>query len=241
MKKLVLILMVVAITASSCQYMMGKKVNGNGNIKTQEHSVSSFKNVQVSGAVDLYVSQGDIKPVKIETDENLQQYIEVSQEGNRVIIKFKDGFNLRPSDKIKAYVSAPLYNTIDVSGASNINGQTKIVNAENMTLQVSGAGDINMEINAPAINAEVSGAGAVNLKGETKTFDLNLTGAGKAHCYELLSENTKVDISGAGDADVYASIKLDAQVSGAGNVTYKGGATNVAQQVSGAGSVKKVD
>jgi hypothetical protein len=97
-----------------------------------------------------------------------------------------------------------------------------------------------MDVNAPAISAEVSGAGAVNLKGETKTFDLTLTGAGKAHCYELLSENTKVDISGAGDADVYASVKLNAEVSGAGSVTYKGGGTSNSH-VSGAGSVKKVD
>jgi len=241
MKKLLLILMVVTVIAPSCQYITGKKIKGNGNINSQEHSVSAFKNVQVSGAVDLYVSQGDTKPVKIETDENLQQYIEVRQEGDRIVIKFRDGVNLRPSGKIKAYISSPLYNTIDVSGASNINGQTKIVNTEKMKLQVSGAGDINMDINAPVISVEVSGAGAVNLKGETKTFDLNLTGAGKAHCYELLSENTRVDISGVGDADVYASVKLDAQVSGAGSVTYKGGATNVAQQVSGAGSVKKAD
>jgi hypothetical protein len=241
MRKLLLILMVVSITAPSCQYMMGRKIKGNGNISTQEHSVTSFKNVQVSGAIDLYVSQGDQKPVKIETDENLQQYIKVEQQGDKIIIKFREGVNLRPTDKIKAYVTSPLYNTIDVSGASNILSQTKIVNTENMTLEVSGAGDINMDINAPAISAEISGAGAVNLKGETKTFDLTLTGAGKAHCYDMLSENTKVDISGAGDADVYASVKLDAQVSGAGSVTYKGGATNVAQQVSGAGSVKKVD
>jgi len=31
-----------------------------------------------------------------------------------------------------------------------------------------------------------------------------------------------VDISGAGTAEVYASVKLDAQVSGAGDVNYKG-------------------
>jgi Putative auto-transporter adhesin, head GIN domain len=241
MKKLLVILIVTAITAPSCQYMMGKRINGNGNIKTQEHNVSAFKNVEVSGAVDLYVSQGDTKPVKIETDENLQQYIEVEQDGDRIVIKFKGDVNLRPTHKIKAYVSSPLYNTIDVSGASNITGETKIVNTENIKLELSGAGDINMDINAPAISAEVSGAGTVNLKGQTKSFDLDLTGAGKAHCYELLSENTKVDISGAGNADVYASVKLDADISGAGGVNYKGGATNVAQQVSGAGSIKKVD
>jgi hypothetical protein len=49
-----------------------------------------------------------------------------------------------------------------------------------------------------------------------------------------------VAISGAGSAEVYASVKLDATVSGAGNVNYKGNASEVNQHVSGAGSVKKV-
>ncbi len=240
MKKL-LFVAIVAVAASSCNYMWGKKVKGNGTKKSAERSVSTFKNVDVSGAIELYVAQGETRPVKIETDENLLQYIDVDQEGDRIIIKSREGFNLRPSKKIKVYVTSPVYNNIDVSGASNITGVAKIVNTENLRLDVSGAGDINMEVNAPAINADISGAGAVNLKGETKTFELTLTGAGKAHCYDLLSETTKVDISGAGDADVFASVKLDAQVSGAGNVTYKGGATNVTQQVSGAGSVKKVE
>lgn len=241
MKKILLLAAIIVVTTSSCRYMWGKKVKGNGSISSTERSVSSFKNVDVSGAIELYVAQGDTKPVKIETDENLLQYIEVEQEGNRIIIKSRDGYNLRPTNKIKVYVTSPVYNDIDVSGASNINGAGRITNTEAMKMDVSGAGDINMEINAPSISADISGAGAVNLKGETKTFDLTLTGAGKAHCYELLSETTKVDISGAGDADVFASVKLDAQVSGAGSVTYKGGATNVAQQVSGAGSVKKVE
>jgi Putative auto-transporter adhesin, head GIN domain len=54
-------------------------------------------------------------------------------------------------------------------------------------------------------------------------------------------ENTKVDISGAGSAQVFASVKLDAEVSGAGSVTYKGNAVNVSQHVSGVGSVNKVN
>lgn len=241
MKKLVFLLAIVAIAAPSCGYMFGKRVKGNGNIKTTERTVSSFKNVEVSGAIDLYVAQGDTKPVKIETDENLLQYIEVEQQGDRIVIKSKPGLNLRPTSKIKVYVTSPVYRDIDVSGASNINGVSKITNAEDLKLDVSGAGDINMEIDAPAVSADISGAGAVNLKGQTKSFELTLTGAGKAHCYELLSENTKVDISGAGDADVFASVKLDAEVSGAGSVSYKGGATHVNQQVSGAGSVKKIE
>lgn len=241
MKKLLFFLLVVSSLATSCGGIFGRRVSGNGNIKSEERSVSSFKNVEVSGAIDLYVRQGESAPVKIETDENLMQYIVLTQEGNKIVIHSKEGVNLHPSGKIKVYVTAPLYNEIEVSGASNIIGQNKISNAEDIKMEVSGAGDINMELNAPAVSAAVSGAGTVNLKGETKKFDLELSGASKAHCYELLSENTKVDITGAGDADVYASSKLDAEVSGAGNVSYKGGAATVNQQVSGAGSVKKVN
>ncbi len=241
MKKLLVGCTALVFISSSCMFMGGKRVNGNGDIKSLDHAVTAFKNVQVSGNIDLYVSQGATKPVTLEADENLLQYIDVEQQGDQVTIKIRDGFRLRPSGNIKAYVTSTLYNNIDVSGASNIKSQAKIANAEKMSLQVSGAGNIDMDITAPAIAVQVSGAGDVNLKGETKTFDLNLSGAGNAHCFDLLSENTKIGISGFGNADVYASEKLDAQVSGAGDVLYKGGATNIVQQVSGAGSVKKAD
>jgi hypothetical protein len=98
-----------------------------------------------------------------------------------------------------------------------------------------------MEVEAPKVTADISGSGTIDLKGQTKDFDLGLSGAAKARCFDMMAENTEVDISGAGSADVYASVKLDADVSGAGSVKYRGGAAQVNQHVSGAGSVKKAD
>jgi len=227
------------IAVGSCRNFMGKRVRGNGNIRTEERPVTNFKQVEVGGAAKVKVSQGDKPSVKIETDDNLLQYIEVFQEGDKVYIKEKSGFNLRPSGDINVYVMSPVYNRISASGACDIIGQTKISNPEDLSLHVSGAGDIKMEVDAPTLSAEVSGSGNIDLKGQTKNVDLELTGAGHAHCYDLLAENTKVNISGAGSAEVYASVKLDANVSGAGNVSYKGNASDVNQHVSGAGSVKK--
>jgi hypothetical protein len=220
---------------------MGKRIHGDGNIKTEDRNVSSFKNVDVSGAAKVYVSQGDKPAVKIEGDENLLQYMEVEQEGDRIIIREKPGFNLIPTGDLRVYVTAPVYNKIDASGACDIIGQTKISNSEDMEMHVSGAGDIKMEVDAPRLRSEVSGSGSIYLKGQTKDVDLDLTGAGHAYCYDLLAENTKIEISGAGSAEVYASVKLDANVSGAGSVSYKGNATEVNQHVSGAGSVHKAD
>jgi len=220
---------------------MGKRVHGNGNIKTEDRQVSEFKNVEVGGAAKVLVSQGDHSSVKIETDENLLQYIEVSQTGDKVEIHERHGYNLKPTRDIRVYVTAPVFRSIDASGACDIIGQSKITNPESLEMHVSGAGDIKMEIDAPQLSAEVTGSGSIYLKGQTKDVSLDLTGAGHAYCFDLLAENTKVDISGAGSAEVYASVKLDAQVSGAGNVKYKGNASNVSQNVSGAGSVKKAD
>lgn len=239
--KWILLALPLLLVFGSCRHFMGKRIRGNGTIRTEERPVKSFKQVEVGGAAKVMVSQGDQPSVKVEADDNLLQYIEVFQEGDKVYVRTKKGFNLQPSGDINIYVTSSVYSKISASGACDIIGQNKITNPEDLRLEVSGAGDIKMEVDAPKLSAEVSGAGSVRLKGQTKEVDLDLTGASHAYCYDLLSENTTVEISGAGSAEVYASVKLDATVSGAGNVNYKGNASDVNQHVSGAGSVKKVN
>jgi hypothetical protein len=241
MNKFGWIALALTVSLGSCRHFMGKRIHGNGNIKTEDRSVSSFKNVDVSGAAKVMVSQGDQHSVKVEGDENLLQYIEVEQEGDKIRIKERPGFNLQPSGDIRVYVTAPVFNNIDASGASDIIGQTKISNPEEMKMHISGAGNIKMELDAPRLTFRMSGAGSIYIKGQTKELELEMSGAGSAHFYDLLSENTRVSLSGVGSAEVYASVKLDASVSGVGSIDYKGNATDVNQHVSGVGSVHKAD
>lgn len=233
--------LLLTLATTSCYYLGGKRVHGNGHITTQERSVGSFDEVDVSGAVELYVSGGESGPVKVETDENLQEYVEVEQHGNSLEVRTRRGYNLRPTQKVIVRVSSPNYTKLSVSGASNIIGQDKIHGNDRLEMSVSGAGDIRADVDAPKFEAGVSGSGDINLRGNVRDFELRISGAGDAKCYDMLAENTIVHISGAGSAEVYASVSLDAHVSGAGSVSYKGGAAKVSQQVSGAGSVKKVE
>jgi Putative auto-transporter adhesin, head GIN domain len=239
MKKLFFLAFISFATMSSCRFL-GKRIHGNGNMQTIERSVSHFSEVEASGNIKLFVSQGDLKPVKIEGDENILSYIEVIQEGDRIKIETKPGIILIPSGDLNVYVTSPTYKSIEVSGSSDIIGQNKITSSEELNLEASGAGDIQMEVDAPKITSGISGSGSIKLNGQTKDLDIDLSGAGHAYCYDLLTENTKVQISGAGSAQVYASVKLQADVSGAGNISYKGNAS-VSQEISGAGSVNKVE
>jgi len=241
MKKLLLALAIIAVAGSSCRYGFGKRVSGNGTIQSEEHTVTSFKNVLVSDGMDVSLLQGEVKPVKIETDDNLLQYVEVIQQGDDLVIREKKGYDLDPSNKIKVYVTTPVYHRVHLSGAGTIESEGKIMNPDEMEIHVSGAGAVKMDLKAPAVKATLSGAGSIALQGDTKDIDISLSGAGSAHCFGLLAENAKVSISGVGNADVYASVSMEAHVSGIGSVKYKGGASNVSQHVSGTGSVSKAD
>lgn len=241
MARMLFFFAILTLTISSCYYIGGKRVKGNGNIETVEKDVSSFDEVEVHGSIDLYVTQGDHKAVKLEGDENLLKYLEVKQEGNRISVGPKRGYNLRPTHKLKVYLSSPSYTRLDVSGACNIISENKLTGNRPLELEVSGSGDIKVQVDAPKVSAGISGSGSVEMSGETRDFEVRLSGAGKARCYDMKAENTTVDISGAGSAEVYASVNLDAEVSGAGSIKYKGNASNVKQQVSGAGSVKKAE
>ncbi|HLK31155.1 MAG TPA: head GIN domain-containing protein [Puia sp.] len=239
MRKYLLFVAALPIVLGSCRHFMGRRVHGNGNIKTEEHSVSGFTKLHVSSTIDVYVSQGDFKPIKIEGDENLLSYIEIEQNGDELVIKNKEHVNLESNGDLKIYVTAPVFRKIEVSGAGNIEGQTKITGSDDLELGMSGAGNIRMEVDVPKLSADVSGVGSMYLKGQTKDVDITISGAGSAHCYDLLAENTNVQLSGVGSAEVYASVKIDAQASGVGSIHYKGNPTNVNQHVSGVGSVEK--
>ena len=229
-----------ATIVTSCNFVNGKRIRGNGNIKTESRTSGMFTSVDVSGNIDLYVKQDSAHSIRVEADENLMEYIVIKTEGDKLVIESKDGYNLSGSRDIKVYVSSPLFRRLEASGACDIFGENKITSAEMIDIDLSGASDVKLELKAPKVKAELSGAGSIELKGETKDFSVSGSGSTDIKCMELMAENVDVHITGAGDAEVYASVKLDVSVSGAGNVRYKGNAV-VNKSISGAGSVKKVE
>lgn len=240
MKRIFILSVFSLIIFSSCRQIFGKRIRGNGHIKTETRTAGSFSNIDVSGAFDVYVRQDSVSSIKVEADENLMEYIEVKAEGNTLNIRPKDNARLKPSKKIKVYVSNPSYKRFEASGACEIISEGNISSPDAITVDLSGSCDVNIDLKTPKVTAELSGSGTITMKGETKEFSVNGSGSTDIKCFDLLSENTTVEISGAGDAQVFASVKLDVHVSGAADVKYKGNAT-VTQSVSGAGSVKKVE
>ena len=155
-------------------------------------------------------------------------------------IKPKDNANLHSSQHIKIYISNPDYKNLEASGASSIASENKITSTNPLTIDATGASGITISLHTPSVDAEATGASHIILTGETKDLSVEGTGASTIKCFQLMTETADVDISGASDADVFASVKLKASASGASDIRYKGNAA-VEQDASGASSVKKTE
>jgi hypothetical protein len=237
MKYLLVLTAFVAIF-SSCRIMGGKKVRGNGNVISQTRQVGSFTNLDVSGAVTVRLKQEAATSVRVDTDENLMEYLEIKVDGNTLVIQPRNGYNLDPSKDLIVYVSASRFNDIDVSGASKVTSEAAITGDE-MNIHASGASEILMQVKLSKFTSELSGASTLKLTGDVARFETQSSGASKILCFDLKTEEAKLDISGASNAEISADKELNIEASGASTVEYRGNA-NINQKSSGASNVKKV-
>lgn len=240
MKRVIILSVVLIAGLNSCNYFGGKRIRGNGNVISQQREHSGFTAVDVSSAIHLYVKQDSVFSVKVETDENLQEYVRIGTDDGTLYIREEDNTNLDATGKINVYVSAPAFQHLEASGASEIHGENMLTSDKTITLLVTGASGAELHLKAPAVSGEMTGASKLRLSGQTKDLSIEGTGASHARCFDLLSENATVDLSGASDAEIFASVKLDADASGASGVKYKGEPA-VTQRVSGAASVRKAE
>jgi hypothetical protein len=236
--RILFISLVSAFIFSSCHFVMGERIYGNGHITAREEHVGSFNSVDVGGAIQVHVKQDDVQSVKIETDENLIQYIEVYTEGSTLRIHPRNGCNLDPSREIIVYVSAPEFKGIGVSGASKIFGDNAISGNDGLSIDASGASKIMIELSGGNVGGDVSGASEINLKGQVAKVDFQASGASHINAYDLVADDAVVDVSGASSIHITANKNLRAEASGASHVRYKGTAS-VNSNTSGASSVNK--
>ncbi len=232
-----LFLLALSISLAACE---GEQVRGSGNIITETRDVGTFNAVQLSGSMNVYLSQSDRHTVEIEGDDNILELLETYVENNKLRIKYKDHFAVRTSGNITVRVGLPELREAAITGSGDIKGEHLFRSDEKIKLQITGSGDIELELDAPEVRAGVTGSGDIRLSGSTRDVELSTTGSGTIQATDLKAENAVARTSGSGSISLYASRKLDADITGSGNISYKGGGA-VNSKVSGSGSVKSIE
>jgi hypothetical protein len=240
MKKITGIALVIVVLGTSCVWD-SHRVKGNGNMTTQSKPIGDINGVELHSSFDVILIEGSPSNVKIEAEENLIQYIGLHVENGILNIRTEDNVSLRTNKSVKVYVTAPSFNRIENTGSGDIVSETRISNDSKLNLDVSGSGNVKLDVDAPEVDAMLTGSGELKLSGETKKFHGEVTGSGDLRAMELLAEEANVQVTGSGGIDIYSSVKVSASITGSGDIRYKGGAQVVSSSKTGSGDLKKVD
>lgn len=210
------------------------QIRGNGQIGKESRNHSNFTGIKVGGAFDVFLTQGNTYRVVIEADENLLPHIITKKEGNTLRIHTKG--NIRKVNHLNVYVTLPELDHLDISGACDVQGKSTFTSRK-LKLGLSGASDVNLDIDVEDFDCGLSGSSDLHLSGRAENMNIGVSGSGEIHGKELYGTRGNIGVSGSGTVHVHLSEAITASVSGSGDVYCYGNPSHTQFQTSGSGEV----
>ncbi len=240
-KKMLLALLAITVftfTNTGCIIVInGKSVQGSGNIITQEREAAEFSKVHLKGSGKVFLTPGETQSLEIKTDDNIMPLVETEVSGKKLTISHGNN-RLRPT-VFEVYITIRKLEGIGISGSGDISGESRFM-TDSLYAEISGSGDVELEVLTDFLETRISGSGSVDLAGKAEEFKVSVSGSGKINAFGVDARHVSVQVSGSGNCRVSASESLDARISGSGDVYYRG-QPKIDARISGSGSLKSRD
>ena len=238
MKKIGLaIVMGLALLNVEAQKEKNLVVDANAEVR----NVSGFTAIEVSGAIDLYISQGNEEAVAISANsDEIKARIKTEVRSGTLHI-YLDGKGLNwkiwGNNKMKAYVTYKILSRLEASGACNIKATDPIKQSE-LKIELSGASDFTGDVVIGKLRLGTSGASVIKISGTAENTVVDASGACDIKAYDLKTDMCKVDASGASNVRITVNKELNATASGGSSIFYRGNGLIRDISSSGGASVK---
>lgn len=243
---LLFILLAGVLCSFSCTINLNlKRVQGDGNIISQEIPISDYNQLGIKAQnIKLVYTQSNEAPyLKIETDQNIMNVLEVKidDEDKELIIRPKDKrIQITPTKFIITTNSTAL-KEFQVSGSGNCN-LGKGLTGDKLEIESAGGWTIQADsITVNRLNYESAGSGKINLSGTANHVEIESAGACTVKAFGLQTNIFDCEIAGSGNIEITVNKEISAQVTGSGTILYKGNAQQIKKQVVGSGKISKVE
>jgi hypothetical protein len=213
MKKItILVVAACLVLVAGCRWI---GIRGNGNIKTDDRTISTFANIDASGVFQIEWQNGP-PALRVTTDENLLSYIDNHISGDTLHLHTSE--QIWPTHEIKVVISSP------TRAGARISGAVKLT--------------VNQMVSSK-FAFESTGASRVTLDGSIDELLADMTGASELNASGLQTKVAQISTTGAADAEVSVADTLKVAITGAGKVTYSGNPKTIEKHITGAGSIRR--
>lgn len=211
----------MVLTTAQAQWWNSEKIKGNGEMVTKTRTTGSYDGVQLVGSMNVELVAGSEGNIRIEAESNLQEYILTEVKNGVLKISTEKEVNLNPTEDIKITVPFESLNEVSLTGSGDI-WNKDVIKASDFEVQVTGSGDMMLNLDVKDLDGRITGSGDIKLKGRSQNFECRVTGSGDFEAYDLQAANVDAKVSGSGDIMVNAVQSLKASVAGSGDIRYKG-------------------
>jgi hypothetical protein len=221
--------MTILLGASSltmAQDNKSERIEGNGKLVTKEVNVSPFDNLKASGVFELILTQGGRESVKVQADENLQQYIIVRNEGRNLVIEMKDmkGKNFTSKDKMKVYVSFQKVKGLKLKTVGGVSTEGQLV-FDDLEIDNKSIGHVDLKLTADKVDVNNKSVGNITLVGKAREAVVRNSSVGKLNAGDFVVQTMDIENNGVGAAEVNAQKDLKVKDNFLGKVSNRGSAT----------------
>ena len=216
---------------------------GSGRVVVERFDVGEFTEVVLSGDAKVIIASGE-HAVSVSAEDDVLPSLDVAADGKTLVLQREvdwiDG--IRPTVPIEFRVTVPMLEGVRVSGsaAATVRGVEFGVEAQlasfgaasieaapvvcgRLVAEVDGAGEISVGgVAAATFRGVVGGSGRITAMGTADEVAVEVGGSGLYRGSDLRGASTRVDVSGVGQAFVWAERRLDADLGGDGRVVYRG-------------------
>jgi len=210
-------------------------INGSGPIEQREIMVPTFHSVEVKTHIVVYLTQNpnSSQPVEVRGQGNVLDELDIYVSNETLIIDDRECYNT--NEELVAFIDVNQLKRLEMSGSGEVIG-TNIIETNDLEIDLTGSGIIDLELLSDDIETYISGSGLLRLQGECDDHEIQIPGSGSIESFGLQSNETDIKIPGSGSVEVYVLDFLNVLITGSGSVYYKG-YPDIQATITGSGSV----
>ncbi len=197
----------------------------------EERAVAPFDRVAVDAPAELLITQGSAESLAIEAEAHVLPLLRTRVESGTLVIGVVG--SMQTALPIRLRVTLRTLALLRADGAAEV--QIGALRTPALALQLAGSSRARVaELTAERVDLQLEGSSELQVqRGQVKQQQVRVDDAARYDAAGLRSDEAQIDVRGSGEAQVHAGLRLHAQVSDSGRLSYSG-SPRLTQRVSGA-------
>lgn len=212
---------------TSCAGIENRTISNEDFIK-KTVTLGNIKAIKGTSAIDITYYQTDDKPyAEIYAPKDIQENIELKQNGSELAIGYKKNTNLYGNSKCEVKVFSQNVTNFKTNSSADIYIPEPINSKEDISIETSSSGDIILnDINCNNISINTSSSGNVQSKNiSCKNAYIYISSSGDGNVKGLKCKDIQIECNSSGDCKIdnlECSKRLSASSSSSGDIYLSG-------------------